>query len=282
MRIVDTPVSLRNDGQLWVYFLGCGSAFSKRHHQTNVLIVKGEDHLLVDCGTTCGGALRKSGLSVLDIRNIMITHSHADHVGGLEELILMNRYVARTKPRIFIPPKYQKILWNQSLRGGAEYNEQHGGAGLQFNDYFDVVRPRRIRNAPGEGSTFDVGGIHVRTFRTRHYPEQATSWQEAMYSIGFVVDERVVFSGDTQFDADMLDEIEPAGGSEVIFHDTQFFPGGIHASLDQVATLPEHYRSRMHLIHYGDNFEEKRGEVADNGFAGLTEEQRIYELPPAR
>ncbi len=280
MRIVNAPVSLRNDGQLWVYFLGCGSAFSKRHHQTNVLIVKGDDHLLVDCGTTCSGSLSLGGLSILDIRNIMVTHSHADHVGGLEELILMNRYVTRSKPRIFITRTYQKILWNQSIRGGAEYNERHDGVGLRFEDYFEVVRPRRKPNAPREGSAFDVGGIHVRTFRTRHYPEQATTWQDAMYTIGFVIDERVVFSGDTQFDADMLPEIEPAGGAEAIFHDTQFFPGGIHASLDQISTLPESYRSRMHLVHYGDNFDDKRGQIADNGFAGLTEEQRIYEFPP--
>lgn len=278
MRIVDEPFSLENDGQLWVYFLGCGSAFSKKHHQTNVLIVKGSDHLLIDCGTTCSRALSRAGLSVLDMKHIMITHSHADHVGGLEELILMNRYVARRKPHIYIPTAYQRVLWNQTLRGGAEYNERHNGEGLGFTDYFEVVRPRAIRGADREQQRFTVGGITIRTFRTRHYPEQAVSWSDAMYSIGYVIDERVVVSGDTQFDPDLLETVVPEGEIDAIFQDTQFFPGGIHASLDEVATLPASIKRKTYLVHYGDNYEEKRSDVAAHGFAGFTKEGVIYEF----
>lgn len=278
MRIVDQQFSLKNDGQLWLYFLGCGSAFSRRHNQTNLLIVKGDHHLLVDCGTTCSRALAGTGLSVLDINDVLITHSHADHVGGLEELILMNRYVTRTRPRIYIPGSYQKILWNQTLRGGAEYNEQHNNKGLDFTDYWDVVRPKKIHAAPREGQEFTVGDIHIRTFRTRHYPEQAATWKDAMYSIGLVIDERVIFSGDTQFDRNLLSEIEPSGGAEAIFHDVQFFPGGIHASLDELAKLPKRFRSRMYLTHYGDNFEDKTGDIEAGGFCGLVQEQVIYEF----
>jgi ribonuclease BN (tRNA processing enzyme) len=278
MRIVDQQFSLKNDGQLWIYFLGCGSAFSRRHNQTNLLIVKGDRHLLVDCGTTCGRALARAGLSVLDIDDVLITHSHADHVGGLEELILMNRYVARRRPRIYIPGSYQKTLWNQTLRGGAEYNERHNGKGLGFTDYWEVVRPNNVPGSPRDGQTFTVGDIQIRTFRTRHYPEQATTWKDAMYSIGLVIDERVIFSGDTQFDPDLLPVVEPSGGAETIFHDVQFFPGGIHASLEQLADLPEKYRSRIHLTHYGDNFEDKLGDINSHGFRGLVREQVIYEF----
>lgn len=282
MRIADRPFSLQNDGQLWIYFLGCGSAFSKRHNQTNVLIVKGTDHILVDCGTTCSRALAQQNLSVLDIRNVLITHSHADHVGGLEEMILMNRYITRRRPRIYITPEYQKILWNQTLRGGAEYNELHDGRSLSFDDYWEVVRPKKVRGAPREGRVFSIGGITIRTFRTRHYPEQAKTWNDAMYSIGLVVDERVIISGDTQFDTNLLPEVEPSGGAEAIFHDTQFYSGGIHASLGELTGLPEEYRSRMYLVHYGDNFEEKTAEIAAAGFGGLTRQQVIYEFTQDR
>ncbi len=278
MQVVDRSFELRNDGQLWVYFLGCGSAFSRRHYQTNLLIVKGEDHLLVDCGTSCSRALADAGLSVLDIQNVLITHSHADHVGGLEEMILMNRYVARRKPHIFITPRYQRILWNQSLRGGAEMNERHDGAGLGFGDYWEITRPRPVPDRTREAHEFTVGSISVRTFRTRHYPEQAESWEDAMYSIGLVIDERIVFSGDTLFDPGLVDEVQPEGGAEHIFHDVQFFPGGIHASLDELAGLPEDVRRRTSLVHYGDNFEEHEGRIAELGFAGLTRQGAIYEF----
>lgn len=190
----------------------------------------------------------------------------------------MNRYVTKAKPHIYIPAPYQRILWNQTLRGGAEYNERHNGEGLRFTDYFNVVRPKPIPGADREQQRFSVGGISIRTFRTRHYPEQATSWSDAMYSIGYVVDERVVISGDTQFDSDLLETVSPKGGAEAIFQDTQFFPGGIHASLDEVATLPAPLKKKTHLIHYGDNYEEKRSIVADYGFAGFAQEGVIYEF----
>lgn len=281
MRIIDRPLTIRNDGQLWVFFLGCGSAFSRRHYQTNVLIVKGDDHLLVDCGTTCSRALAEAGLSVLDIGNLVVTHSHADHIGGMEELMLMNRYVARKKPRLFITPGYERILWNQSLRGGAEMNERHDGRGLGIVDFFDVARPRPLPGREREQHRFSVGGISIRLFRTRHYPEQATSWDDAMYSVGLVIDERVVLSGDTQFDADLIETVEPAGGAEQIFQDAQFFTGGIHASLDELATLPGDVRRRMTLVHYGDNWEDQRERIAQLGFAGLARQSAIYEFDPS-
>lgn len=278
MEIVDRPLELTNDGALWIYFLGCGSAFSKRHYQTNFLIVKGNDHLLVDCGTTCSRALADAGLSVLDINNVLITHSHADHIGGLEELLLMNRYVARKKPQVFIPETYQAQLWEQSLRGGAEMNERHNGRGLSFEDYVDVTRPSRVAGSSRDVSEFTVGGIKIRTFRTRHYPEQAESWADAMYSIGLIVDERIFVSGDTQFDPDLFTEIAPVGSVDWYFHDTQLFPGGIHASLTDLLTIDPEIKSRMHLVHYGDNYFDFEPVIAEHGFAGFTQQAKIYQL----
>ncbi len=279
MRIVRRPPQLANDGQLWLYFLGCGSAFSQRHFQTNLLIVKGDDHLLVDCGTTCSRALRQAGLAITDIRNVIITHSHADHVGGLEEMILMNRYLTGHKPRIIITPEYERILWNRTLRGGAEMNEVRNGRGLRFRDFWDVQRPRAKESLPRDGRVFQVGNLKIRTFRTRHFPQQARSWHDAMHSTGLVIDERVFFSGDTQFDPTLLDETVP-DGAEWYYHDAQLFRGGIHASLEELETLPEEVKHRMLLVHYGDNFEDYRKRVDTAGFAGFTEQGVIYEFPP--
>ena len=51
--VASRPLTLTNGGSLDLFFLGVGSAFTKRHYQTNLLIVKGDEHLLVDCGTKC-------------------------------------------------------------------------------------------------------------------------------------------------------------------------------------------------------------------------------------
>lgn len=276
MEVMDHRIALTNDGSLELFFLGCGSAFAKRNYQTNLLIVKGEDHLLVDCGTTCGRALSEAGIPLTDIRNFYISHSHADHIGGLEEVILMNRYVVRDRPHIWITPGYEKQLWAQSLRGGAAYGERHNGKDLGFRDYWVVHRPKRDTSLDREGYRFNVGSISVRTFRTRHVPEQAESWRDAAWSTGLVIDERIVYSGDTLYDDDLLPTVMPARGADAIFHDTQFFPGGVHASLGELETLPPEIRARMHLMHYGDTWEQVAPRVAQAGFAGFVQQQKVY------
>ena len=100
---------------LTLTFLGVGSAFAKRNFQSNALIEawsngpstqpEPDDTLLIDFGSTRPLALHslksKPEFAYLDrggrnyypaIRRVFITHLHGDHIGGLEELAVMNRY----------------------------------------------------------------------------------------------------------------------------------------------------------------------------------------------
>ena len=263
--ISKTPLPLTNRGNLSVYFLGTGSAFTKQNYQNNILIIKGQDHLMVDFGTLASRALMDVGRSVMDLRNYYVTHLHADHIGGLEEVMLVNRYVAGRKPTIYITEKFQDLLWNLSLRGGAEFNERHDGMALDFTDFWATERPTPRPDLPRECHEFNVGAINVKTFRTRHYPEQAQSWEDAFHSTGLLLDDRVFFSGDTQFDPELIHTFDERFSIETIFHDVQFFTGGIHASLEEVSTLPASVRKRMYLMHYPDSWQDQQEAVANAG-----------------
>ena len=81
-----SPLPLTTDGHLRVVFIGVGSAFSKRNRQSNMLLIQGEHHVLVDCGTQGPLALNDIGLNVLKVRCYLPTHSHAEHIGGMEEV----------------------------------------------------------------------------------------------------------------------------------------------------------------------------------------------------
>ena len=269
-------LSLTNSGELSVFFLGVGSAFTKAHYQNNIVIIKGNDHVLVDCGTKAPQALHELGLSVLDIENLIITHSHADHVGGLEELMLMYRYVKQQKPTIHIGSAYQEILWDMSLKGGAAFNEEKNLEPLSFGDMFNIVRPACLPQFPRETLETNVGSINVKMFRTKHIPDDPGSWRCSFWSCGLIIDDRIMFTSDTRFDEELITDYASRFDLEIIFHDCQFYPGGVHAPFTDLCTLPREVKNKMVLMHYGDNWKDYEKEIKKEGFAGLAQQWKYY------
>jgi len=272
------PFPLKNGGLLELTFIGAGGAFSKKFHQNNLLVVKGEDHLLVDCGTRAPEALASRALTVGAVSNYLITHSHADHIGGLEEVMLMGRYAFKKKPTMVATKRLARILWDMSLRGGASYNEARGGRGLRFGDFWDLKPPSRIKRADREMAEASIGGIGIKIFRTMHIPDSSKSWKSSFPSYGLILDDRVLYTSDTRYDPGMVSSLDGEYGFDAIFHDCQFFPGGVHASLDELAGLSPAIRAKTMLMHYGDKVEEMAGRIAELGFAGRAEEWKTYRL----
>ncbi len=270
-------LKLTNDGELSFYFIGTGAAFTKTLNQNNILIVKGDDHLLIDCGTRCSQSLHDAGLPLSDINNYVITHSHADHIGGLEEAQLHGRYVAQKKPAMIINEEYQHILWDQSLRGGSEMSELPP---LKFEDLWTPIRPELVRNFPRETWHAKVGSIDIKMPRTKHYPPDAASWKDSFWSVGVIIDDRILFTSDTRFDQDLLESFDGIFDFEVIFHDCQLFTGGVHTSLDEICTLPVHLRERIILMHYGDEWQDYQDQARDAGIHSWAKQGHAYTFPP--
>ena len=268
-------LSLANDGTLELVFVGVGSAFTRNRFQTNLLAIKGTDHLLVDCGTRCSQGLLELGLRTADIRNFLITHSHADHIGGLEEAALTGRYVTKMKPSMVISETYQEILWNMSLRGGCGFNEE-APEPLSLTDFFELIRPEPLPGYPRETMGTTVGALSLKMMRTKHIPDSSPDWHSSFWSCGVIFDDRVLFTSDTRYDPDLLMQYDGRFGFEAIFHDCQFFTGGVHAGIDELALLPPEIRKKVHLTHYGDNYEQFEGAVTRHGFAGLARQGVRY------
>lgn len=244
-------LSLTNNGDLQVYWLGVGGAFSPTHDNTNFLIIKGDDHLLVDFGITGPSALRRAGLLPHDIKAFLPTHSHADHVGGMETLGLMHRYIGKSRPSVLISKEYQDFLWDNTLKGGMYYNEFPY---LSFEHYFKPVRPN--------GCYFWLGGFSIMTFQTNHVAAPFPSY-------GLVVDNKFMFSGDSNFNSERI--IRLADRVETIFHDASLMPNPSHASVAELRTLPQEIRDKMYLVHYGTS-----QDTFHDGFAGIALQDHIY------
>ena len=273
-------VNLKNDGRLELFFIGVGSAFATKNNQTNLLIIKGDQHVMVDFGRTAPEAFKATtGLSPYEIEYVLPTHSHGDHIGGIEQLAQMNKYVGipfmkKPKLKMIVSLEYQRVLWENSLRGGLEYNEElANGRVMNFTDYFDAIRPSWKCHSPREVFEIDIGGLHLEIFRTNHIPEQSTTWAGSFISYGLFIDNKVLFTGDTKYDQELVWTY--ADQAQAIFHDVQFFPGAVHAPLTELREkmLP-HMKQKTYLIHYSDNYDGQ--DIV--GFAGWTEQGKVYQF----
>jgi len=274
---VRKPLSLKNDGNLELVFLGAGSSFASTLYNTNFLLIKGDTHILVDFGVTGPTALPNvAGIPVTDIETFLPTHSHSDHIGGVEYLALANRYIgmnAFNKPKLkmIIVKQYERVLWDMSLRGGMRWNEiNEEGNYLVLKNYFDIVNPKKIRNPGRELWRLDYHGIKLEIFRTIHIPEQALAAGDAFLSYGLFIDDRLFISGDTKFDKPLIDFYKDR--SEVMFHDGALTPNPVHASIAELRTLPKDVKKKMFLMDYSDSFQKE--DISE--FGGFAEQGYRY------
>ena len=268
-------IELENKGQLSLFFIGTGSAFTKTSYQTNLLIIKGNSHLLIDCGTLCPYALENQyKTKPSEIRNMIVTHPHADHIGGLEEMALVGRYVVKKPVNLIIPKKFKKKLWNESLRGGIQFSEN---GRMKFEDYFAEIETKLIQKKPFEMYHSVLGDIDIKLFRTRHVTSEGNSYRNSQLSYGVLIDERILFTGDTQFnEAQLRFLLGEYKNIEYIFHDCDVsgYSAGVHASYDQLCTLAPEIRAKMYLCHYNDAVNNIDAIV--DGFAGLAKPGVYY------
>jgi ribonuclease BN (tRNA processing enzyme) len=270
-----------------VVFIGVGSAFAKRRRQSNILVIQGDHHILIDCGTQGPLALNDIGLSVQDVNCYLPTHSHADHIGGFEEIMLMNRYGQPPRqPKLIILRDYQDLLWSKSLSGGAEYCEAAQGRSLQITDFFDILRPNPIEAYGRKCWEIQYGPIELMITRTRHFPDSALNVDESQWCSGVFINKKVWISGDTMFDEEYPGRF--GEDAEVMFHDCQLFQGGVHASYQELMTLPRDIRNKMYLYHFGDNWDAPEtwvknadkftGDPLQDGFLGWADQQVAYDF----
>ncbi len=266
----------RGDTSLSLLFIGAGNAFTKKFYQNNALIVKGNDHVLIDCGSRTPEALAALGLSVVNIHTYLITHSHADHIGGLEEVMLINRYMAKRKTTMVAPPAYRKFLWKHSLKGGASYNERVDGKYLRFDDFWESAEMVPVAGADRQLCETRIGSVKLAMFRTKHIPDSAPTWRSSSPSYGVVIDDRILFTSDTRFDPDMFDFLAQHYTLDAIFHDCQLYTGGVHASLEELKQLPEPLKAITYLMHYGDKVEDYTAKALEYGFRGFVQQGTPY------
>lgn len=243
---------------LQLEMLGTGNAFAKNYYNNNALLYDDQFSLLIDCGVTAPIALHNQGKTFDEVNAVLITHIHADHVGGLEELVFKMKYLHHRKMILYIADDLVETLWENTLKGGC----YQAGEITSLNDIFDVrplqpLKPHYISEH-----------ITVELIPTKHIPGKSS------YSL--YLNGNIFYSSDMVFDPALLSHLINTRGCKTIFHECQFQgPGVVHTTLQELLSLPVEIQQYIYLMHYGDDKDQYLDEIGDMTFL---EQNLIYEL----
>ncbi len=227
--------------------LGTGSAFAKKHFNTNALIESNGYTLMIDCGTTAPTSLYKLGKPIQDIDAVLITHIHADHIGGLEEYAFRMKFEIKRKPVLYVPADLLEPLWENALKGGLSQ-----GSWQTIGEFFQV------RTLEAHSAAELHPGLTIELIPTEHIPYKSS------YSL--LINDNFFYTSDMRFDAELVTRMVREKGCTV-FHDCQLQgPGAVHASLEELLTLPEDVQERVRLMHYADDYEAYIGKTGKMTF----------------
>lgn len=244
------------------HWLGNGSGLNLVLNNTSFYMRGAGPRLaLVDCGHTVPARLGALGL-IDNVTDIIITHLHADHAGGLETLGSLLYYGRRKRglqlPLLHLPSDaIAHELWEHSLRAGMFYGSDDNDEPMDasLTTYFRV----------STGPTATIEGLPRATFvPARHVPRMPN------YSLRF--DNGVFYSADSR-DLPPLD-------AKLIFQDVHFapaFPTEVHASYHTLREkLPPDVRKKTWLVHLGNGYE--KFDPEKDGFAGFVQQDQEFEV----
>ncbi|HWU75315.1 MAG TPA: MBL fold metallo-hydrolase [Rhodanobacter sp.] len=242
-----------------LHFLGVGAAHAVALGSSAVVLERdGEPVLLIDCGPdtldrylAAYGALPPA---------IFITHTHMDHVAGLEQLFIRSWFHPQQRGSTRLFAHAALIPWLQTRV--ADYPGVLAEGGVNFWEAFRLIPCTR---------GFWLDGLWFDVFATRHHVPGT--------AYGLALDGSFVYTGDTRPIPEVLARY--AGGAELLAHDCSLIGNPSHSGIDDIEReYPEALRRQMILYHYGSAAD--AGALAARGYrVAAADERVVLTAPPA-
>jgi len=236
-------------------FLGVGSAQAVELGSSGgVLERDGVPLLLIDCGPDT--LTRYLDVYGTPPRAVYVTHTHMDHVAGLERLFYRAYFDAALRGNVHLFMHAALVPHLQSRV--ADYPNVIAEGGANFWDAFRAVPCSR---------GFWHAGLWFDVFPTRHHAP--------MTSFGIALQGAFAWTGDTRPIPEMLAQHAPAPA--LIAHDCARVGNPSHTGLDDLEReyAPD-VRARLVLYHYGSV--DDAAAIAARGYRAAAPAQ-LLELP---
>ena len=242
------PKSTAAPGDTKVVLLGTkgGPRVSKGRANPSSLVTAAGRSYVVDCGYGVIRQLVEAGVEAHEVRTILITHNHSDHMLELGPLVYTAWAGGLREPlEVWGPPPLGKIVANFLDSVGYDIDirmEDEGRPDLRKLvrvHEFDAPSGRpNLSRLPGHGAAtvFERDGLRVSAVKVRHPPITHA------YAYRFDAPDRsVVLSGDTTYSPEL---VELATGADVLVHEVMHL-GGLDRLLSRNPNAPT---LRKHLI----------------------------------
>jgi ribonuclease BN (tRNA processing enzyme) len=235
----------RNDTRLILLGTKGGPRVGRgRANPANVVMVNDRSYV-VDCGYGVTRQLVDAGIEAHEVRTILITHNHSDHMLELGPLVY-NAWAGGLREPIDVwgPPPVGKIMASFLESVAYDIDIRMGDEGRP-----DLRKLVRVHECESPGPMFEADGLKVNATTVRHPPLTHA------YAYRFDTPGRsIVLSGDTTYSPEL---IALARGADVLVHEVMHL-----ASLDQMLSrVPNAPALRRNLIG-GHTTTEQLGRVA--------------------
>jgi ribonuclease Z len=246
--------------------LGVGTAVPDIERENTHMVWDGPGGpLLIDAGGSTYQRLLHVGIDPLDLRGVLLTHSHTDHINGFPVLVFSLALRSRQEPLVVYGLEETLTLVQRVL------------AAFQMDDIQAPIRWQAI--TAGEllplADNDPAGSWQLRTTRTRH-PRPCLALRFEQPATG----RALTYSCDTAPSADVA---ALAQGSQTLIHEAALAePSAIHTTPGEAGALARQAGvERLVLVHYSPRWTMPEAEalaaIRASGFNGTAEIGREFQ-----
>lgn len=216
-------------------FLGRGAAFNPKEGNNSAYFIDNNQLFLIDCGESIFGTLANNGiLESVDSINLMITHTHSDHIGSLGSLVMYSYYTLHKPLNIILPENAKHLSSIEKILSGFGCTEK----------MYNFINEKE----------FDEKN---ETFQNIRYVETSHCDELDCYGLLFATKKGIVYySGDTR-EVNIVESLIDSGQQiDKIYIDTTTanYPGNVHLYIGILKeVIPEKIKNKVYCMHLNND-----------------------------